>query len=302
MFTFLSFLGLTKELFVLHRGEACQEDVSFNFNGSSIPINLTSSGTELDVTLSYVASLQAYEDLSVLLQLTDEAQNQLEIQLQDNGMSIVISNEEKEINATFMNADLTSLHQVRVKTFDNGRQIMLKIDQSPAKYFVLINTTFNNDWISAEIGNPDFTGCMSALKINHMTPLKTESGAFSGACRAIKSTRDADEELAESTTLTTEFFDDFSTITALDNDTLISDESENDFDEIDTFTLIKWISVVVLLIVLTIAYFVKKYLRRHTGVYITREDAGEVNAPDADTAVLHSKTGHLVEKKQEWFF
>ena len=35
----------------------------------------------------------------------------------------------------------------------------------------------------------------------------------------------------------------------------------------------------------------ENYLKRHTGVYETKEDA--------DTAVLHSKTGHLVEKKQE---
>ena len=40
----------------------------------------------------------------------------------------------------------------------------------------------------------------------------------------------------------------------------------------------------------------------HTGVYVTREDAGDAEALDADTAVLHSKTGHLVEKRQEWFF
>ena len=46
---------------------------------------------------------------------------------------------------------------------------------------------------------------------------------------------------------------------------------------------------------------VGKYLKRHTGVYETKEDAGEHDANDADTAVLHSKTGHLVEKKQEWF-
>ena len=50
-----------------------------------------------------------------------------------------------------------------------------------------------------------------------------------------------------------------------------------------------------------IYYAVGKYLKRHTGVYETKEDAGEHDATDADTAVLHSKTGHLVEKKQEWF-
>ena len=50
-----------------------------------------------------------------------------------------------------------------------------------------------------------------------------------------------------------------------------------------------------------IYYAVGKYLKRHTGVYETKEDAGEHDATDADMAVFHSKTGHLVEKKQEWF-
>ena len=63
-----------------------------------------------------------------------------------------------------------------------------------------------------------------------------------------------------------------------------------------------WIYIFIVLVILTIAYFVKKYIKRHTGVYKTKEDTGEVNAEDADTAVLHSKTGHMVERKQEWFF
>ena len=46
-----------------------------------------------------------------------------------------------------------------------------------------------------------------------------------------------------------------------------------------------WIYIFIVLVILTIAYFVKKYIKRHTGVYKTKEDAGEVNAEDADTAV-----------------
>ena len=63
-----------------------------------------------------------------------------------------------------------------------------------------------------------------------------------------------------------------------------------------------WICALISLILFIIYVVVKKYIRRHTGVYVTREDAGDAEALDADTAVLHSKTGHLVEKRQEWFF
>lgn len=82
----------------------------------------------------------------------------------------------------------------------------------------------------------------------------------------------------------------------------ITDDLESDEETAESFEFVNVIIGLILVVVLTIAYFVGKYVKRHTGVYITREDAGEANAPDADTAVLHSRTGHLVEKKQEWFF
>ena len=44
-----------------------------------------------------------------------------------------------------------------------------------------------------------------------------------------------------------------------------------------------------------------KYMNRHKGAYLTREDEGAQDAFDADTAVLQGRTGHQVEKKKEWF-
>ena len=49
------------------------------------------------------------------------------------------------------------------------------------------------------------------------------------------------------------------------------------------------------------ALLLGKYHNRHKGQYITREDEGAHDAFDADTAVLQGKTGHVVEKKKEWF-
>lgn len=46
---------------------------------------------------------------------------------------------------------------------------------------------------------------------------------------------------------------------------------------------------------------VGKYMNRHKGAYLTREDEGAQDAFDADTAVLQGRTGHQVEKKKEWF-
>ena len=75
------------------------------------------------------------------------------------------------------------------------------------------------------------------------------------------------------------------------------EEEEPSFSKMLALFLI----AVILAIAFGIYYAVGKYVKRHTGVYETKEDAGEHDATDADTAVLHSKTGHLVEKKQEWF-
>ena len=81
------------------------------------------------------------------------------------------------------------------------------------------------------------------------------------------------------------------------NDDTLEDEEEKSFSKM----LALFIIAVILAIAFGIYYAVGKYVKRHTGVYETKEDAGEHDATDADTAVLHSKTGHLVEKKQEWF-
>lgn len=55
------------------------------------------------------------------------------------------------------------------------------------------------------------------------------------------------------------------------------------------------------LLIVVFAVLVGKYMNRHKGEYMTREDEGAHDAFDADTAVLQGKTGHQVEKKKEWF-
>ena len=49
-----------------------------------------------------------------------------------------------------------------------------------------------------------------------------------------------------------------------------------------------------------ISIILGKYMNRHKGEYLTREDEGAQDAFDADTAVLQGRTGHQVEKKKEW--
>ena len=48
-------------------------------------------------------------------------------------------------------------------------------------------------------------------------------------------------------------------------------------------------------------FILSRFISRHKGDYVTQEDHGATDAPDADTAVMHAKTGHHVIKKKEWF-
>ena len=63
-------------------------------------------------------------------------------------------------------------------------------------------------------------------------------------------------------------------------------------------TLVPWFECFHLNLILNI---LGKYMNRHKGEYLTREDEGAQDAFDADTAVLQGRTGHQVEKKKEWF-
>lgn len=49
------------------------------------------------------------------------------------------------------------------------------------------------------------------------------------------------------------------------------------------------------------AIIIGRYVARHKGEYLTHEDTGAKDAPDADTAVMHGVRGHDVSKKKEWF-
>ena len=58
---------------------------------------------------------------------------------------------------------------------------------------------------------------------------------------------------------------------------------------------------IIFILIVIIAVLIGKYVNRHKGEYMTREDEGAQDAFDADTAVLQGRTGHQVEKKKEWF-
>ena len=58
---------------------------------------------------------------------------------------------------------------------------------------------------------------------------------------------------------------------------------------------------IILFVSLIVTMGVLHYVRKQKGEsYYTQEDAGDFLGVDADTAVVHAKTGHKIEKKKEW--
>lgn len=71
--------------------------------------------------------------------------------------------------------------------------------------------------------------------------------------------------------------------------------------ETEDAAILGGVLVIIFLALILMAILIGRYMSRHKGEYRTHEDTGAKDAPDADTAVIQSKTGHGVPKKKEWF-
>ena len=256
-------------------GPFCRGDVSFSFNGSNaISANVSDTSGQLLIEMN-LSVVDFDQDVATLVDTS-----QLQIVLEpENTLSVIVGAESFQVVMDVMNTN-----RIHLRSFDFGRQLVLTYGIHQ-KVFVLQNTSLVLDTgFSVEVGK-NFIGCISALRINDVFPLKYISTEESKCNVLQKLTRDLEET-------TTEY---------IDMTTLEFQNTEEIHEEFSIMALF-WICALISLIVFSIYFVVKKYIRRHTGVYVTREDAGEAEALDADTAVLHSKTGHLVEKRQEWFF
>jgi len=65
--------------------------------------------------------------------------------------------------------------------------------------------------------------------------------------------------------------------------------------------LVLGVLAVVFLAFVILCIVIGRYIHRHKGEYLTQEDAGADMAQDMDDAVVHSTTGHHVQKRKEWF-
>lgn len=255
----------------------------------------------------------------------------IKLQLTDKGRVKVEVNISAELQTfTFSEAaafEAETFHHLRLESFDMGRQIMMRVDDIAQQVFILDKGSVQLPWSSLVVGLENnsssytgFQGCLSRLAFDGIAPLKlfVENSDFIEAnsneeplevktCGTTqKLTREADELDENSMKLMTTTMRSGgrrrnNVKASEDKNAVDVGRSGGDDDDGTLFGIPILLYPVILAIVLGIAYVIGMYVKRQTGVYQTREDECVTEAFDADTAVLHSKTGHLVEKKQEWF-
>ncbi|XP_015181764.1 PREDICTED: neurexin-4 isoform X6 [Polistes dominula] len=200
---------------------------------------------------------------------------------------------------------LGQYHDVRLSRKNSGSVLVLKVDNyEPKEFHFDIKTSadaqFNNIQYmyigKNESMTEGFAGCISRVEFDDIYPLKLlfqENGP--GNIRSL------------SNTPITEDYCGVEPITHPPNIVETRpppDVDENKvraaYNETDTAILGSVLAVIIIALVI-MAVLIGRYMSRHKGEYLTQEDKGAEIALDPDSAVVHSTTGHQVQKKKEWF-
>ncbi|XP_046819810.1 neurexin-4 isoform X2 [Vespa crabro] len=200
---------------------------------------------------------------------------------------------------------LGQYHDVRLSRKNSGSTLVLKVDNyEPKEFHFDIKTSadaqFNNIQYmyigKNESMTEGFAGCISRVEFDDIYPLKLlfqENGP--GNVRSL------------SNTPVTEDFCGVEPITHPPNivETRPPPDVDEDkvraaYNEVDTAILGSILAVIIIALVI-MAVLIGRYMSRHKGEYLTQEDKGAEIALDPDSAVVHSTTGHQVQKKKEWF-
>ncbi|XP_014482279.1 PREDICTED: neurexin-4 isoform X1 [Dinoponera quadriceps] len=213
--------------------------------------------------------------------------------------------ERREAIFPYKHFGLGQYHDVRISRKNSGATLVMQIDNyEPREFNFDIKTSadaqFNNIqymYIGRnESMNEGFAGCISRVEFDDIYPLKLlfqENGPAN-----VRSLGPG---------LPTEDFCGVEPITHPPD--VLETRPPPDVDEEkvraaynETDTAILGSVLAVILIALVImAILIGRYMSRHKGEYLTQEDKGAEIALDPDSAVVHSTTGHQVQKKKEWF-
>ncbi|XP_012283135.1 neurexin-4 isoform X1 [Orussus abietinus] len=199
---------------------------------------------------------------------------------------------------------LGQYHDVRFSRKNAGSTLVLQVDNyEPSEFHFNIKTSadaqFNNIQYmyigKNESMTEGFIGCVSRVEFDDIYPLKLlfqENGP--GNVRSLGTPLHEDFCGVEPITHPPNIVE---TRPPPDVD---EDKVRAAYNETDT-AILGSVLAVILIALVVMAVLIGRYMSRHKGEYLTQEDKGAEIALDPDSAVVHSATGHQVQKKKEWF-
>ncbi|XP_019698214.2 neurexin-4 isoform X3 [Harpegnathos saltator] len=212
--------------------------------------------------------------------------------------------ERQEVIFPYKHFGLGQYHDIRIGRKNSGSVLTMQVDNyEPREFHFNIKASadaqFNNIQYmyigKNESMTEGFAGCISRVEFDDIYPLKLlfqENGP------------------ANVRSLGTALTEDFCGVEPITHppDILetrpppIVDENKlrAAYNETDTAILGSVLAVILIALVI-MAILIGRYMSRHKGEYLTQEDKGAEIALDPDSAVVHSTTGHQVQKKKEWF-
>lgn len=210
----------------------------------------------------------------------------------------------QELVFTDQNFKTGHFHDVIIEQVDDGKRLKMIVDNYEPK--VLENNLWNHDGVQYRnirylyIGRNEtmqdgFSGCISRVQFDDLMLLKLlfQDDPLSNV-RAIPETMREDFCGVEPFTLPPEELETRKPPT-------VEEEKIEEYYQVSSSAVLGAGLAIIFIVIVVLSVLFGRYMNRHKGEYMTREDEGAQDAFDADTAVLQGKTGHLVEKKKEWF-
>ncbi|XP_044018099.1 neurexin-4 isoform X2 [Aphidius gifuensis] len=212
--------------------------------------------------------------------------------------------ERQEVILSMKHFGLGQYHDLRFSRKNSGATMVLQVDDNQPKEFnfdikASADAQFNNIQYmyigKNETMTEGFVGCISRVEFDDIYPLKLlfqQNGP--GNVRSLGAPLTEDFCGVEPVTHPPDIPE---TRPPIDLD---EDKLRAAYNETDT-ALLGGVLAFIIIALIIMAILIGRYQSRHKGEYLTQEDKGAEMALDPDSAVVHSTTGHQVQKKKEWF-
>ncbi|XP_076180729.1 neurexin-4 isoform X1 [Ptiloglossa arizonensis] len=212
--------------------------------------------------------------------------------------------ERQEIIFPHKHFGLGQYHDVRIGRKNSGATLVLQVDNyEPKEFNFNIKTSADAQFNNVQymyIGRNEsmtegFAGCISRVEFDDIYPLKLlfqEDGPAN--------VRSFGTPLAEDFCGVEPITHPPDGIETRPPPQLDEEKVRAAYNETDTAILGSVLAIIIIALVI-MAVLIGRYMSRHKGEYLTQEDKGAEIALDPDSAVVHSATGHQVQKKKEWF-